>query len=43
VDDERGIYPNVKFCTAEGVESAPDEEVAGAWREVLVARRRRRE
>jgi len=43
VDDERGIYPNVKFCTADGVESTPDEEVAGAWREVLAARRCRRE
>ncbi|MDJ0787128.1 MAG: proteasome subunit beta [Myxococcota bacterium] len=40
VDELRGIYPRVKFCTAGGIESASDEEIAQVYRDVLGARRR---
>jgi proteasome beta subunit len=40
VDEVRGIYPRVKICTAQGVETVADEEVAGVHRAIVEARRR---
>jgi proteasome beta subunit len=40
VDLERGIYPILKTCTAAGIETIPDDEVARAHSELLERRRR---
>ena len=40
VDLERSIYPSLKTCTAQGVETISDDEVATAYRELLERRRR---
>ena len=40
VDLERNIYPTIKICTARGIESVPDDEIARAHRDVLERRRR---
>ena len=40
VDLERSIYPTIKTCTARGIESVSDEEIAVAHRDVLERRRR---
>ena len=38
VDTMRGIYPNVTFCSASGIERVPDEEIARTHRELVNAR-----
>jgi proteasome beta subunit len=40
VDLERNIYPTIKTCTARGIETIPDDEIARLHREVLERRRR---
>ena len=39
IDLERGIYPVIVFCTAEGTARAPDEEIATIYRDVMARRR----
>ena len=41
VDLERNIYPSIKTCTARGIETIADEEIARLHRDVLEQRRRR--
>ncbi|MEZ4333888.1 MAG: proteasome subunit beta [Myxococcota bacterium] len=38
VDLERGIYPIIKICTANGHEDATDAEIAACYRDILAAR-----
>jgi proteasome beta subunit len=40
VDELRGIYPLVKLCSKEGVETVGEEEIARVYREIMAARRR---
>jgi len=40
VDLERNIYPTIKTCTAAGIETIPDDEIARLHREVIERRRR---
>ena len=40
VDLERNIYPTIKTCTARGIETVSDDEIARAHRDVLERRRR---
>jgi proteasome beta subunit len=40
VDLERNIFPSIKTCTARGIETVSDEEIARAHREVIELRRR---
>jgi proteasome beta subunit len=40
VDLERNIYPTIKTCTARGIETIPDDEIARLHRDVLERRRR---
>jgi proteasome beta subunit len=40
VDELRGIYPRIKACSAQGIESVGDDEIAGIHRDILAARRR---
>jgi proteasome beta subunit len=40
VDELRGIYPRVKTCTDDGIESMGDEEIAQVYSNILGARRR---
>ncbi len=40
VDLERNIFPNLMTCTAQGVETVSDQEIAAAHRELLERRRR---
>ena len=40
VDLERGIFPIVDFCTAGGIQRAPDAEIERIYREILGTRRR---
>jgi proteasome beta subunit len=40
VDEIRGIYPRVKICTARGVETVTDEEVATVHRSIVEDRHR---
>jgi proteasome beta subunit len=40
VDLERNIFPTLKTCTARGIDSVSDEEIARAYRELLEQRRR---
>ena len=38
VDLERGIYPVIKICTADGQTDASEEEIAASYRSILEAR-----
>ena len=40
VDLERNIYPTIKTCTAGGIETIPDDEIARLHRDVIERRRR---
>ncbi len=40
VDLERGIYPIVKVCTAEGIEDVPESEIADVHRAIVESSRR---
>jgi proteasome beta subunit len=40
VDVDRGIYPIVTYCTFEGIERAPEEEIDRVYREIAAGRRR---
>ena len=40
VDLQRGIYPIVQLCTAEGIDRASDEEVASVYRTIMEERSR---
>jgi proteasome beta subunit len=40
VDDLRGIYPTIKFCTEAGIEDVGDDEVAQIHHDVIESRRR---
>jgi len=35
---ERRIFPIVKFCSAEGVEDCPEQQIETAYRETLARR-----
>jgi proteasome beta subunit len=39
VDLERKIFPTIKTCTARGIETVGDDEIANAYREILEQRR----
>jgi proteasome beta subunit len=43
VDTLRGIYPIVKICTADGIESVGEEEIRRVYEVLIEARRRSRE
>ncbi|MFP6655033.1 MAG: proteasome subunit beta, partial [Myxococcota bacterium] len=38
VDLERGIYPSIRICTAEGQAEASEDEIAACYRSILEAR-----
>ena len=40
VDLQRRIYPIVQFCTADGIERAPDDEIAEVYRTLMEERSR---
>jgi proteasome beta subunit len=38
IDTLRGIFPTVIFCSEDGIEQAPEEEIRGAFEQVLARR-----
>lgn len=40
MDELRGIYPRLKACSAQGIESVGDDEIAALYRDIIAARRR---